>query len=55
MEKQLVSRAATARVGKYRTGGYGQIGVYRVSHTVLVNDHKFFGQEIIEDVPSNSV
>ena len=30
MEKRLFFWAATARLGKYSTGGYGQIGVYRV-------------------------
>ena len=31
MEKRLFFRAATAGLGKYRTGGYGRIGVYRVN------------------------
>ena len=30
MEKRLFFRAATAGLGKYHTGGYGRIGVYRV-------------------------
>ena len=30
MEKRPFFRAATAGLGKYRTGGYGRIGVYRV-------------------------
>ena len=30
MEKRPFFRAATARLGKYRTGGYGRIGVQRV-------------------------
>ena len=32
MEKQPFFRAATAGLGKYRTGGYGRIGVYRVQY-----------------------
>ena len=31
MKKQLIFRAATAGLEKYRTGSYGQIGVYRVN------------------------
>ena len=30
MEKQPFFRAATAELGKYRTGGYSQIGFFRV-------------------------
>ena len=30
MERRPFFRAATAGLGKYRTGGYGRIGVYRV-------------------------
>ena len=30
MEKRLFFRAALAGLGKYRMGGYGRIGVYRV-------------------------
>ena len=30
MEKRPFFRAAMAGLGKYRMGGYGQIGVYRV-------------------------
>ena len=30
MEKRPFFRAATAGLGKYGTGGYGRIGVYRV-------------------------
>ena len=30
MEKRLFFRAAMAGLGKYHTGGYGRIGVYRV-------------------------
>ena len=30
MEKRPFFRAATAGLGKYHTGGYGRIGVYRV-------------------------
>ena len=30
MEKQQFFRAATAGLGKFHTGGYGRIGVYRV-------------------------
>ena len=31
MEKRPFFRAATAGLGKYSTGGYGRIGVYRVN------------------------
>ena len=31
MEKRPFFRAATAGLGKYHTGGYGRIGVYRVN------------------------
>ena len=31
MEKRPFFRAAMAGLGKYRTGGYGRIGVYRVN------------------------
>ena len=38
MEKKGVFfRAATAGLGKYRTGGYGRIGVYRVKNTARRN------------------
>ena len=30
MEKRLFFRVATAGLGKYHTGGYSRIGVYRV-------------------------
>ena len=30
MEKRPFFQAATAGLGKYHTGGYGRIGVYRV-------------------------
>ena len=33
MEKLLFFRGATAGLGKYHTGSYGQIGVYRVNCT----------------------
>ena len=36
MEKRPFFRAATAGLGKYRTGGYGRIGVYRVKKHLLV-------------------
>ena len=32
MEKRPFFRAAMARLGKYHTGGYGRIGVYRVKY-----------------------
>ena len=32
MEKRPFFRAATAGLGKYGTGGYGRIGVYRVNN-----------------------
>ena len=31
MEKRPFFRAAMAGLGKYHTGGYGRIGVYRVN------------------------
>ena len=37
MEKQPFFRAATAGLGKYRTGGYGRIGVYRVKKKSLIS------------------
>ena len=33
MEKRPFFRAAMAGLGKYRMGGYGRIGVYRVNMT----------------------
>ena len=36
MEKRPFFRAATAGLGKYHTGGYGRIGVYR--DKILVKD-----------------
>ena len=35
LEKRPFFRADTAGLGKYCTGGYGRIGVYRVKHVVL--------------------
>ena len=35
MEKRPFFRAATSGLGKYHTGGYGRIGVYRVKLTVM--------------------
>ena len=43
MEKRPFFRAATAGLGKYRTGGYGQIGVYRVKYKYHLN----IGQNMI--------
>ena len=34
MEKRPFFRAATAGLGKYHTGGYGRIGVYRVNEEI---------------------
>ena len=34
MEKWPFYRAATAGLGKYCTGGYGRIGVYRVNQVI---------------------
>ena len=34
MEKRQFFRAATAGLGKYHTGGYDRIGVYRVKVTL---------------------
>ena len=35
MKKRLLFRADTAGLGKYCTGGYGRIGVYRVNFVPL--------------------
>ena len=35
MEKRSFCRAAMAGLGKYHTGGYGRIGVYRVKYPLL--------------------
>ena len=35
MEKLPFFRAATAGLGKYHTGGYGRIGVYRVKGPII--------------------
>ena len=43
MEKRPFFRAAMAGLGKYRMGGYGRIGVYRVNETAaksLVSSHR---------------
>ena len=37
MEKRPFFRAATAGLGKYHTGGYGRIGVYRVYRQIVTN------------------
>ena len=37
MEKRPFFRAATAGLGKYHTGGYGRIGVYRVKYIFDIN------------------
>ena len=34
MEKRPFYRAATAGLGKYGTGGYGRIGVYRDNYSI---------------------
>ena len=39
MEKRSFFRAAMAGLGKYCTGGYGLIGVYRVKLVVLSGKH----------------
>ena len=36
MEKQPFIQAAMAGLGKYRTGSYGWIGVYRVNVLVII-------------------
>ena len=36
MEKWPFFRAATAGLGKYGTGGYGRIGVYRVNVSLFL-------------------
>ena len=43
MEKRAFFRAATAGLGKYHTGGYGRIGVYRVKGKLAhnLNDHTY--------------
>ena len=35
MEKRPFFRVATVGLGKYHTGGYGRIGVYRVNLTIV--------------------
>ena len=45
MEKRPFFRAAMARLGKYRMGGYGRIGVYRVK---LVGFGKIHGPDEIQ-------
>ena len=37
IEKQPFFRAATAGLGKYHTGGYGRIGVYRVKIKLVLD------------------
>ena len=39
MEKRSFFRATVAGFGKYCTGGYGQIGVYRVKLVALSGKH----------------
>ena len=43
MEKRPFFRAAMAGLGKYRMGGYGRIGVYRVKpiHSSVSYQHKY--------------
>ena len=36
LEKRPFFRADMARLGKYCTGGYGRIGVYRVNISVIL-------------------
>ena len=38
MENRPFFRAATAGLGKYGTGGYGRIGVYRVNAKLEINN-----------------
>ena len=38
MKNRPLFRVATAGSGKYRTGGYGRIGVYRVKHEKRVSE-----------------
>ena len=42
MEKWPFFRAATAGLGKYHTGGYSRIGVYRVKRKQAANFGIFF-------------
>ena len=41
MEKRPFFRAATAGLGKYHTGGYGRIGVYRVKKHLFCRNSNF--------------
>ena len=50
MEKLLFFRADMAGLGKYCTGGYGRIGVYRVIHGVDWQAIQIYQQkQFIED------
>ena len=40
LEKRLIFRADIARLGKYHTGGYGRIGVYRVNVPLNLPEQK---------------
>ena len=42
MEKLLFFWAAMARLGKYCTGGYGRIVVYRVNESISLSSSKSY-------------
>ena len=45
MKNRPFFRAATTGLEKYRTGGYGRIGVYRVNEKELINQTRPFFKE----------
>ena len=47
LEKRLFFRADIARLGKYCTGGYGRIGVYRVKQTVIGKHYRGLNKEVV--------
>ena len=46
LEKRPFFRADMAGLGKYCTGGYGRIGVYRVKGNILYDIELYFVKEI---------
>ena len=48
MEKWPFFRAAMAGLGKYHTGGYGRIGVYRVKGKLYLRSHTYLNKPIHE-------
>ena len=49
MEKRPFFRAAAAGLGKYSTGGYSRIGVYRVKH----REHSQVTRQVMHQDGSN--